>query len=525
MNKTSVVVDGHTVSYWKYQLINKLYSENNLEKIYMTNHNDFSLALLLNRVMCKNLFKITISEHFEEVERISIVESSQYSGNLIWLSEKPIDFIYGDNIFYFSNENSVQKYEKSYYGQNLDEFKLITYLTQRNKSDNKIINVSWTEEAKFSENKSISKHLESLKFLITNSNTEISTNYKQLMLKPTSVSVSRVTSLTKKIYSLIFNYPSWSIYTYPKILDIFGQNTLDESKLKKVFNDRTWDFKADPFYSESNNSLYFEKFNYFLGTGKLAKYSFENKCIKDIKTSNNIHYSYPCIFEHEEETYLIPEGAQSNKIEIFKIDQDSLVKVNTVTDDFAGVDPTIVEHNNDWYIFATDGQMGGHSYLNIFYAKNPLAEWTPHSLNPVKINLSNSRGGGSMFKEGNSLIRPAQNCFPEYGTSLVFNKIEQLSPYEFKEIVIGELKPSENSMFKGIHTFSKNKESLVVDLKTNEYFPFARFVTLLRARVKSDDVGMIAENSLFKRIAVIFLFLVFVVLIYLFGWRALSLFV
>ena len=58
MNKSSVVVDGHTVSYWKYQLINKLYNENNLEKIYITNHNEFSLALLLNRVMCKNLFKL-----------------------------------------------------------------------------------------------------------------------------------------------------------------------------------------------------------------------------------------------------------------------------------------------------------------------------------------------------------------------------------------------------------------------------------------------------------------------------------
>ena len=129
MNKSSVVVDGHTVSYWKYQLINKLYTENNLEKIYITNYDDFSLVLSLNRIVCKNLFKITISELFEDVERISVIESSQYSGNLIWLSEKPIDFTYGENIIYFSNENSVQKFEKSYYGQNLDKFKFITYLT------------------------------------------------------------------------------------------------------------------------------------------------------------------------------------------------------------------------------------------------------------------------------------------------------------------------------------------------------------------------------------------------------------
>jgi len=41
MNKTSVVIDGHTVTYWKYQLIDKLYEENNLNKIYITNHKNF----------------------------------------------------------------------------------------------------------------------------------------------------------------------------------------------------------------------------------------------------------------------------------------------------------------------------------------------------------------------------------------------------------------------------------------------------------------------------------------------------
>ena len=261
MNKTSVVIDGHAVSYWKYQLIDKLYKENNLKKIYITNHKNFYPTFSSVRFFCKNLFKINISELFEEIERISIIENSQYSGSLIWLSEIPIDFTHSDNIFYFSNENSDQKFEKSYYARDFDKFKFITYLTQRSKSTNKIINVSWTEEAKFSESRSTSKHLESLRFLITNRNTPISTNYKKLMDSSLSVSSSGLSSLIKKLYSLIFNYPSWSIYTYPKILDIFGQNSIDESMVKKVFNDRTWSFKADPFYSEIDNSLYFEKFN------------------------------------------------------------------------------------------------------------------------------------------------------------------------------------------------------------------------------------------------------------------------
>ena len=134
MNKTSVVIDGHTVSYWKYQLIDKLYKENNLNKIYITNHKNFYRAFSFVRFLCKSLFKINISELFEEIERISIIENSQYSGSLIWLSERPIGFTYSDNIFYFSNENSDQRFEKSYYERDFDNFKFITYLTQRSKS-------------------------------------------------------------------------------------------------------------------------------------------------------------------------------------------------------------------------------------------------------------------------------------------------------------------------------------------------------------------------------------------------------
>ena len=55
MNKTSVVIDGHTVSYWKYQLIDKLYKENNLKKIYITNHKNFYPTFSFVRFFCKNL--------------------------------------------------------------------------------------------------------------------------------------------------------------------------------------------------------------------------------------------------------------------------------------------------------------------------------------------------------------------------------------------------------------------------------------------------------------------------------------
>jgi hypothetical protein len=107
----------------------------------------------------------------------------------------------------------------------------------------------------------------------------------------------------------------------------------------------------------------------------------------------------------------------------------------------------------------------------------------------------------------------------------MFNKVELLTPDSFKEVLVGEIEVSKNSKYKGIHTFSRNKDSFIIDLKTQEFFPFARFITILRARIKSNDGGLFLENSLSKRIGILFLFLIFVILIYLFGWRTLSLFV
>ena len=83
-----------------------------------------------------------------------------------------------------------------------------------------------------------------------------------------------------------------------------------------------------------------------------------------------------------------------------KNDDESLSEVVTVVENFAGIDPSIVEYNGLWYIFATDGSVGSNSHLNIYYSENPLTSWKEHSLNPVKINVRSSRGGGEIIKEG-----------------------------------------------------------------------------------------------------------------------------
>ena len=526
MNKYSVVIDSETISYWKFLLISKLLNEQKIISFYILNKKQNSLNLSIKRFTCKGLSLITTSEIFDEVPKIYVSQTSQFDGDLIWLSEEKINFEYNNDIYFFADTEGNQKTEYSIINATELEAITTTNLYKINKSTVIKINSAWTESAKFSKNKTITMHLSSLRYLFNNTKSQNHESFLSFINKTEDERSSNIINVLKKLYSLLFYYTSWSLYKYPRVLNIFDNNKLITDKISKIFSDKTWDFSADPFYSESENSLYFEKFNYLLGIGKLAKYSFDSGERVEIKTKDNFHLSYPCLFEYKNKTYVIPEGAQSNKIVIYElVNGNNLVAVNTVVDNFAGIDPTIVEFNGNWYIFATDGSKGSNSYLNIFYSSNPLEKWCEHKLNPVKIDITSARGGGSIFKEGNSLIRPAQNCYPDYGTSVVFNKIDTLTPSEFKESVIGSVMPPKNSLFKGIHTFSKNKDSYIVDLKTNEYFPLARFVTLLRARIKSNDEGVFLENSLFKRITVVLLILVFVFLIYLFGWQALSLFI
>ena len=527
MNKVSVVIDHQTISYWKYEIILTLYKKGLLETIYITDKSSKDFRLALKRIVCTSLSRITISEYFVSIKRLSLKTGAKPTGDLVWLSEGVIDFEYVDNIFYFCNEIKKQKFESSLFLRENLKFKSITYLAKKNKNKVVIVNGCWTEEAKFSDNKTVSNNLSSLQFLVDGRNNDDQfETFKTNEASSVENKSSRISSILQKLYFLLFYYTSWSVYTYPMVINVFNKNILEDSRLKNLFNDKSWDFKADPFYLESENSLFIEEFNYLLGRGKLAKYSFDSKDLVNIQTNSSLHFSYPCLFEYNKNNYVIPEAAQSNGITIYKKNEDnSITPVNTVVDNFAGIDPTIFEHNGMWYIFATDGSFGSNSFLNIFYAEDPLSNWSQHELNPVKINTQNSRGGGEIFKEGDSIIRPTQNCYPHYGTSLLFNKIVTLSPKEFKEKLIGEVKTSGESPYKGIHTFSRNKNSFIVDLKTNEFFPFARLVTLLRARLKSNDDGMFLENSLFKRASVVFLFFVFVVLIYIFGWRALSLFV
>ena len=107
MNKYSVVIDSETISYWKFLLISKLYDEQKIDCFYIVNKKQSSLSLSIKRFTCKGLSLVTTSELFDEVPKIYVSQTSQFSGDLVWLSEEKINFEYNNDIYFFADTDGL----------------------------------------------------------------------------------------------------------------------------------------------------------------------------------------------------------------------------------------------------------------------------------------------------------------------------------------------------------------------------------------------------------------------------------
>ncbi len=122
-------------------------------------------------------------------------------------------------------------------------------------------------------------------------------------------------------------------------------------------------FVADPFMVEHDGTynLFFEFLNTQRETGEIG-----HALSRDMKTwtytgtvlSEKFHLSYPYVFRHEGEMYMIPECAKSKSIRLYRA-TNFPGKWEQVTTIIKGdkrqvplLDPSVVHHNGKWYLFS-----------------------------------------------------------------------------------------------------------------------------------------------------------------------------
>lgn len=223
-------------------------------------------------------------------------------------------------------------------------------------------------------------------------------------------------------------------------------------------------FVADPFAIYHNNQifLFYEFLDYRNKIGKIhfAKLNPQGFSLQETgeALSSTKHLSYPYVFKEGENFYMIPESSTSKEISLYVALRfpDKWEKVHTLFN-IGGIDNTVLFYNNHWWLFFTLSHYKGQALqeLHLAFCDNLTGKWQLHPKNPVKIDFTSARPGGTPFVHKGSLFRPAQDCSKNYGGGITINRVLKLSENAFHEETVTTLFPIPNSPFRdGLHTLS-----------------------------------------------------------------------
>lgn len=292
----------------------------------------------------------------------------------------------------------------------------------------------------------------------------------------------------------LFRYTSWNVGIVHSPIHAF----LDPEFRPEILwlpQSRQAHIQADPFGRtiDGKITVLFEVMDYMHRKGKICALEVEadGSVLKGrVVIESQVHMSYPFLFEHEGGTYCIPETNQAREVPIYRSVKfpDEWIKAGQLLANVRAIDTTVFKHNDRWWATFTDREAGGDANLYIWHSPDLWGPWEPHILNPVKIDIRSSRPGGTTFEHGGQLYRPAQDCSKTGGGRIILNRVEELSPTDFRERPVAVLAPYKNSPYReGFHTLSAAGDFTLIDGKRFRFLPSGLLTNLIKALRRSAD--------------------------------------
>lgn len=237
---------------------------------------------------------------------------------------------------------------------------------------------------------------------------------------------------------------------------------------------------ADPFLftHEGKDYLFAEMYDRWKGKGVLGVCRIRNGKCGRFKMCLELpgHLSYPCVFEDETGIHMLPECYQSGEIALYRcVKFPYRWEKEAVLLHEIGVDTTpCMDHGQRRWLTTLFPSVTDRRNCNL---------WQLDATGAKKICLFKENytvcGAGHLIAEGDTWIRPSQNCTDSYGQNLIFNRgrfdngIYCESPFcvvypptaEDQENRL-ELQPGTmKKAYDGIHTYNENERYEVVDLR------------------------------------------------------------
>ena len=240
--------------------------------------------------------------------------------------------------------------------------------------------------------------------------------------------------------------------------------------LKEVSENQSFSM-ADPFLFKNNNEtwLFFEKIS-TVGKGSIFAINLDSNKTKSqfVPIFNKpFHMSFPNIFSHEGEIFMIPETAQLRKVNLYKCKKfpDKWIKVKTLLENVYATDTIIFYWDKIFWMFTEIRPENSYDsdLIYLFWSKSLTGKWIEHPMNPIINNPNNSRAAGQIFLDDNKIIRPAQSSLDGYGSSIKFMRILELSKKHFLEEIFSNLNPQDLSV-KKVHSYTKSRDYEAIDV-------------------------------------------------------------
>lgn len=241
-----------------------------------------------------------------------------------------------------------------------------------------------------------------------------------------------------------------------------------------------WRYLADPFGLVRGDALhvFVEAFDYRVKRAVIERHEFGLADMRWRRQATVLampfHLSYPQVFEHDGETWMVPESYQAGEIALYRASDDSLDQWErecALLGGIPGADATLVEHGGRWWMFYTLVGPNGRDQRELHMAHAPAlaGPWTPLATNPVRVNRDGARPAGRPFVGRDGLLTlPVQDSTTGYGGATRLLRFPVLTPERVvieagAERLTGDL--ASDSHTEGLHTLSACGDFTLIDVK------------------------------------------------------------
>ncbi len=287
--------------------------------------------------------------------------------------------------------------------------------------------------------------------------------------------------MIKRVINKLY-YQTWNIgFIEKSIQDVVASDDTDfvVKWVKHNYKDR---FFADPFILSVNDDeikVLVEEFPYFKKYGIICLLIIDRKSYilkqRVVISDTGYHQSYPFILRKGSSIKMLSEASHSGSYWASEINPDdySLSNRSCVINEPL-LDSTIFQYRGLWYLFCTKSGAFSNEKLYIYYSNHSCKDFVPFNSNPIKSSLVGSRPAGSIVSTDDEIFRLGQISTHRYGEAVAIYRIDDLSPNNYKETLVKEIRLSDEIYKYGFHTLNGLENICVVDGLRKDFMPFSR---------------------------------------------------